>query len=273
MTTYQGGPEQQRPEGGQAGRQPSGPQGGYGPPTYGGQQGYGGQQQPPGPPPTWGPQQPYGGRPPQAPTNSWALVALVLGIITVALSPIPILNQAGILVGFVAVGLSIPAIVIGLRGRVRVVMAFIAAGLAVLGLILSFVFTDMFVKSINQIGSPLDSSTSGGVAVTTSTDAPAAAKTFTLKVEGTAKRATVYYSVNGSSGGGDKVSVPWTNTQDDKEDFGYATVSANTDMGQSGSVSCSITDETGKVLDQKTATSQGGSFGSANVNCSANRTD
>jgi cytochrome c biogenesis protein CcdA len=78
---------------------------------------------------------------------------LILGIITLGLSPLPILNQGGILVGFVGAGLGIAALIVGLRRHVRVVIAAIGLGLSILGLIASFAFTQSFVNRLNSLGS------------------------------------------------------------------------------------------------------------------------
>ena len=89
------------------------------------------------PPPGWSHQR-HGTRnaePPPEPKNGLAMPALILGIITLGLSPLPFLNQAGILVGLVGVGLGIAALVVGLGRRARVAMAAFALALSVLGLI------------------------------------------------------------------------------------------------------------------------------------------
>jgi hypothetical protein len=63
--------------------------------------------------------------------------------------------------------------------------------------------------------------------------------------------------------------VPWTKTMTSTRDGGYTSISANTPMGSKGDITCRITDETGAVLAEQTASSQGGEYGSAMVNCSA----
>lgn len=57
--------------------------------------------------------------PPPRPTNGFAMPALVLGVITLGLSPLPFLNQAGIPVGFGGAVLGVVALVVGVRRRVR----------------------------------------------------------------------------------------------------------------------------------------------------------
>jgi hypothetical protein len=201
--------------------------------------------------------------------------ALVLGIVTLGLSPLPFLNQAGILVGFVGAGLGIAAVIIGLRRRVRIVMSAIAVALSVLGLILAFVFTQSFVNSLNNIGSTTSAAPATparSVGGSESSEAPAAPPTYTLSITGSAKKTSVNWNVDGSSGSaGQSTKVPWTKTMTagSGQSFHYASVSANTYPGTPGDLTCTITDQTGKVFDTKSAASQGGEFGSADVMCSA----
>lgn len=236
---------------------------------------YGAHQQPYGPggdhQPGYGPPAGVGGPPGAEPRNGLAMPALILGIITLALSPLPFLNQAGILVGLVGAGLGIAALVIGLRRGVRVVLAGVGLGLSILGLISSFWFTSQFVDSLNQISSGVSgaSGTSGAVSGSSAGEAAPAAQKVTFSLSGTAKRARINYSYDGSSGGGQEVSVPWTKEMTSTGSSPYASLSAYTDMGSKGTLTCTITAEDGTVLSTKTATSQGGDFGSANVNCSA----
>jgi hypothetical protein len=220
----------------------------------------------------WNPQQP-----PQ-PKNSLAMPALILGIITLGLSPLPILNQAGILVGFVGAGLGIAALIIGLRRRVRVVMAAIALALSILGLISAFAFTQSFVNRLNNIGSSTSAAPARpaqSVGGTDSSDTPAAPPTYTFSITGSAKKTSVNWSVDGSSGSaGQSTKVPWTKTMTAGSDsFHYASLSANTYPGTPGDLTCTITDQTGRVLDTESAESQGGQFGSAMVSCSASGSD
>jgi hypothetical protein len=79
------------------------------------------------------------------------------------------------------------------------------------------------------------------------------------------------WSVDGSSGSADQsTKVPWTKTMTaGSESFHSVTLSANTYPGTPGDLTCTITDQTGKVLDTKSAASHGGQFGSADVMCSA----
>lgn len=216
----------------------------------------------------WHPQQPA------EPKNALAMPALILGIIPLGLSPLPVLNQAGILVGFVGVGLGIAALVVGLRRHVRVVMAAIAVALSVLGLISAFAFTQSFVNRLNNIGSTTSAAPATpaqSVGGSASSDAPATPPTYTLSITGSARKTSVNWSVDGSSGSADEsTKVPWTKTMTAGSDsFHSASLSTDTYPGTPGDLTCTITDQTGRVLDTKSAASQGGEFGSAQVMCSA----
>lgn len=209
----------------------------------------------------------------QQPTNSLAMPALILGIVTLALSPLPILNQAGILVGFVGAGLGVAALIIGLRRRVKRVMASIALGLSVLGMVAAFAFTQSFVNSLNSIGSTTPAGSSapaqavGGGGGTSS--GPAVPPTYTLTVTGSANTSSMMWSVDGSSGSADQsTNVPWTKViTGSGQSFHFVSLSANTYPGTPGDLTCTITDQTGRVLDTKAAQSQGGDYGSASVSC------
>jgi hypothetical protein len=220
----------------------------------------------------WLPQpQPQPQPPPQPPpSNGLAMTALILGIITIGLSPLPILNQAGILVGLVGVALAVPALIIGARRGVRGAMATIGLVLSIVGLVSAFAFTNYYVGEIDRAFAPLTQqpniSESGGIGPTAS-QAPGP-QTFTFRLSGTATRATVTYSLDGSSAGGVEVTVPWsTEMTTTNTGFNSASLSAHTDMGSTGNLTCTILDQTGAVLAQQTAESQGGRYGSASVNC------
>ncbi|MCD2190830.1 hypothetical protein [Actinomycetospora soli] len=274
-------PFEQQPAGGSAApHQPMYGQG-YAAPAgtggYGYPQGPHGQPQGQWAPPHQGPwvppQQGGWGPPPQPPQprNSLAMPALILGIITLGLSPLPFLNQAGILVGIIGAGLGIAALVIGVRRHVRVVMAAVGLALSVLGIISAVAFTEAFVNSLNSIGS---SSTSGPAVPAQSvggTEESAAVTSYTLSITGSAAKSSISWSVDGSSGSaGQSTKVPWTKVMTvGSESFHTATVSAYTYPGTDGDLTCTITDQTGRVLDTKSAASQGGDYGSASVNCSA----
>jgi hypothetical protein len=103
-----------------------------------------------------------------------------------------------------------------------------------------------------------------------SSDAPATPPTYTLSITGSAKKTSVIWGVDGSSGSADQsTKVPWTKTMTASDSYHYASLSANTYPGTPGNLTCTITDQTGRVLDTKSAASQGGEYGSAQVMCSA----
>jgi hypothetical protein len=222
----------------------------------------------------WTPQAQGGWNPPPAPPrNPLAIAALVVGIVTLVMSPVPFLNWLGILVGVVGIGLGIAALVIGLRHRVRVVMAAVALALSVLGVISAVGFTVAFAHSLEAARSTSSASAparSLGGSADSST--PVAAPTYTLSITGSAKKSSVNWGVDGSSGSADESTpIPWTRTMagSGSDSYHYATLSASTYPGTPGDLTCTITDQTGRVLDTKSAESQGGEYGSAQVMCSA----
>ena len=218
---------------------------GYGaPPSYGfGPHGQPGPQQ--GPPPS----------------NGWALAALIVGIVCLGLSPLPILNQAGILVGFVGVGLAVPAIVIGARRQVRTVMAFVALGLSILGLVSSFAFTDHYVRQIDAAFAPVTSGASGASDPVSplASPSPAAPVVWTLEATSSGTRGIVTW--NNGEGGVDQESparMPWSRTiriDPDRSQVGmnfsvsnYSTGSPSNDT----TVTCRLS-RNGQVVDEQTS--------------------
>jgi hypothetical protein len=45
--------------------------------------------------------------PPPSSTNGWAIAALVMGLVTLGLSPLPVLKQGGTLAGMVGIGIGV----------------------------------------------------------------------------------------------------------------------------------------------------------------------
>lgn len=218
-----------------------------------------------GTPPPYAPGHgPYGqGFPPSSPppSNGWAMAALIVGIVCIGLSPLPVLNQAGILVGFVGVGLAVPAIVIGLRRQIRKVMSFVALGLSILGLVSSFAFTDYYVRQIDAAFAPVTSGTtsSSGPVAPLSSPTPAAPVVWTLEATSSATRASVTW--NNGEGGTDQESparMPWsrTITVDPERSAGgiYFSVSTYYSGSQSSdtTLTCRLTRD-GQVVDEQTS--------------------
>jgi hypothetical protein len=196
---------------------------------------------------------------------------LILGIITVCLSPLPFLNQAGILVGIIGVGLGIAALVMGISRQVRVIMAAIGLGLSIFGIIAAMAFTESFVRSLDSIGSPSASGPAVAAQSVGGNEESVAVTSYTLSITGSAAKSAINWSVDGSSGSADdSTKVPWKKVMTVGSDSWHsASLSAYTYPGTSGDLTCTITDQTGKVLDTQSAASQGGDYGSASVNCNA----
>lgn len=115
-------------------------------------------------------------------------------------------------------------------------------------------------------GTQISASTTG-IQLFPTTPAPTSHK-YTFRLQGTAKHATVTYSLNGSSAGGVDVGVPWSKDMASGADsYTSTSLSAYTPIGSSGGLTCSILDETGSVIATQTAESQGGQYGYAMVSC------
>lgn len=213
------------------------------------------------PPPGWTPPPP-----PRPPSNSAAVVALVLGIVALVLSVIPIINQMGIIAGILGVVFGLVGIILGAKRHYRLVMAIIATVLCIAGTVMSIVIMNSFVSAVDQAFAPVTNS-----AAPSSSGGTAAPPVYTLKVTGSASRANVNFSADGSSGSAESVAVPFEKVLAGAAgtSFHSASITAMTPIGTSGDVTCTITDQTGAVLNTKTATSQGGQFGSAMVMCNA----
>lgn len=204
----------------------------------------------------------YGHAPVHAPppsSNGWAVAALVLGIITLALSPVPILNQAGILVGIVGVGIGIAALVIGLRCRARHIMAGVGLGLSVVGLVASFAFTAAYVQAIDDAFTDLPSASSAPVAGSPFSDETAPI-TYTLEATSSASTGLVTWS-NGEGGIEQDMSasMPWKReiTVDPSRGTGtnFSIMSPSNGRASSYTVSCTIK-ANGQVLDTQTSRGQ-----------------
>lgn len=87
---------------------------------------------------------------------------------------------------------------------------------------------------------------------------------YTYKVSGSADSADVTWSGDGSFNTDSGVSVPWSKTMTSS---GYGSVSATTPYQVTGSLTCTVTDSKGRVVDTKSATSEG-DYGFAYVSCS-----
>lgn len=197
----------------------------------------------------------YGYPPPRAwASNGWAVAALVIGIVTLVLSPIPVLNQAGILLGFVGLGIGVVALVIGLRRHARVTMSAVGLGLVILGLISSFAFTAAYVRAIDDALAGAGVPTSVGSSPFSDESAPVV---YTLEATGSASTGLVTWN-NGEGGIEQDMSapMPWTKqvTVDPARGRGtnFSVSSPSNGRASSYTVTCVIKRD-GQVVDTQTS--------------------
>lgn len=184
-----------------------------------------------------------------------AIIAFIpfVGLVSWAISPIGlILAAVGLLLSFrrqgAGRGLAIAGVVLG-----------------VVGLIICGVWTSAISHAASSVATPAAAAPAAGSAgVPAAGSSAAAASTYTYKVTG-AGQASVTYTGKGGQVAQSTNTLPWSKTvaRDQYLSFGSVTASV---MGSSGALSCSITDETGKVI--ATNTSDGGQF--ATVSCNSN---
>ncbi|MDD7942960.1 hypothetical protein PHK61_31595 [Actinomycetospora lutea] len=202
--------------------------------------------------PTMAPQGPAPALPGGSSSNGWAVAALVLGIVCLALSPVPVLNQAGILVGFVGVGIGVAAVLIGRRRGSRVVVSAVGLGLSVLGLVLSFVFTAAYVAAIDEAFAGLSGGT-GDV----SEPFVAGPRTYTLEVTSTDQDSAGRVGFTNSTGGYDSAedrTLPWRQTVT-IQDGGAMVTGSGPIGGGGGDLTCTIR-EGDRVVDTQTVRGQ-----------------
>ncbi|MEJ2863947.1 hypothetical protein [Actinomycetospora flava] len=199
--------------------------------------------------------------PPQAPpppsANGWAIAALVLGLVTLGLSPLPVLNQGGILAGLVGIGIGITAVIVGLRRGSRIVMASVGLGLSVLGVVLSFVFTEMYVRELDR------AFTDAGLP-NVSESYVAGPRTFTLEVTSTGLDSLSSVNWTNSTGGMDSErdrTSPWRQTVTISDGAGAMVSGGGWVDSGSAELTCTIR-EGDRVVDTQTVRGQ-----YVNVNC------
>ncbi|MBW0107088.1 hypothetical protein I4I78_32130 [Pseudonocardia sp. KRD-291] len=207
---------------------------------------------------------------PVAPRNGFGVAALCLALVGLPFALIP-------LTGIVAALLGALAVVFGLLGCSRArrgvatnrtmsaigtALGLITLGVGVAGVVILVRATGAFVGDLEDLGVRLPAA------------APAAdistAPGYTFRLSGSAPGATVMWSVDGSSGGDQAGRLPWDRTIGGAQDgSGSSTLTAYTNPGSGGDLTCTITGSDGRVLDTRTARPTGGAAGSAAVTCSA----
>lgn len=127
----------------------------------------------------------------------------------------------------------------------------------------AFIALIVIISAANS-GNTTTPTTSPSTAAPAAQSAPAATASYTYKVTGSGS-ATVMYTGKGGQMSQSTQKLPWSKTVDRDQFLSFGMVSA-TVMNAKGPISCTITDETGKVVGQNTA--DGGDF--ATVSCNSN---
>ncbi|PSL36625.1 MmpS family membrane protein [Labedella gwakjiensis] len=255
------------------GQQPPGAQQ-YGGQQYGGQQ-YGGPQgyQPGGTPPTYGSgQPPYGaasggnGEPPRS--NTFGLVGLIIGGVSLILAFVPIINYVSWILALVGLALGIVGLVLKNRKRGLAIAGVITSIIGlVLSIVLAIVYTVGFVGSvatgISDNAPDVSSAPSDGATI----DPDARDVDVVYEVSGDGTDVTiVYLSVTAGDSGTDietltAQSLPWTQELDatvgGEYDYTAFNVTATNGAEDTGEISCSITVD-GEIVAEDTAD---GAFG------------
>ncbi|MHC1562528.1 serine/threonine-protein kinase [Actinomycetospora sp. C-140] len=120
-------------------------------------------------------------------------------------------------------------------------------------------------------GVPTTTQTTAAPAGSSSPAAGASAPVrYIFRLSGTARAATINWGADGSMGSATEAPLPWSRDLDTNQGASYhfATLAAFTPGGDPGDLTCTILDQTGRVISTQTAASQGGPYGSATVNCS-----
>jgi hypothetical protein len=187
------------------------------------------------------------------PRYGFAIAALVLGIVAACGSPVPILNNATIIAGFIGVVFAILALF-----GTHYVMASIGLFLALLGVVVGIALQVHWGHEIDNITSDLNSI---GGSSTSAPAAPAGASvTITLTAHGVAGD-TVEYSTSVADLTGKTVTLDqtgsWTDTYSLPADqvHGFASVevesNAPSDQALNDHMSCTIA-QNGALHDQQT---------------------
>lgn len=265
-------PYGQQPSGAQGpGGQRDGGQPTYGGPSYGGPS-YGGQ-------PTYGSQPSYGsGQPPYSPSsggdggaprsNTFGLIALIVGGVSLILAFVPIVNYVSWVLALVGLALGIVGLVLKNRKRGLAIAGVITSVLGlILSIVLAIVYTVGFVGSVatgisdnvpDASNAPLDGSTADP-------DARDVDVVYEVSGEGT-DVTIVYLSVTADDSSTDietlsAQSLPWTQEFDanigGEYDYTAFNVTATNGADDTGEISCSITVD-GEVVAEDTAD---GAFG------------
>lgn len=207
---------------------------------------------------------------PAAPRNGFGIAALCLALVGLPFVLVP-------LGAVVAVLLGVPAIVLGLLGRARVrrgvatnrTLSLVGAALGLLTLAVG-VGGLLVLARVVDAAAVVPDRLVGLLPVIAPAGAAADGPGYTFRLSGNAPGATVMWSVDGASGADQAARLPWTRTVAGRSDrAGSTTLTAITEPGSGGELTCSILGGDGRVLDTRTARSAAGSAGPSAVTCGA----
>ena len=205
-----------------------------------------------------------------APRNRRGLIALVLGIVAVALALAPFASYGAWLVGIAAVVLGVLAVLRpGLPKRAGVAGIVLGAVAVLLSLILSIVYTILFVVAAHTSSAAGYASQSAGAPVGGS----GATHRVVYSVSGKGRATAIaYYTVSGGQSGQTTLqdeAMPWSKAVTVRGSLtrSSSVLSVVGQNGGSGRISCSIT------LDGKVVVQQSGKGRSATAQCVYRPTD
>ena len=194
---------------------------------------------------------------PAPPRNGFGVAALCLGLVGLPFALVP-------LTGVVAAVLGALAVVFGLLGRARVrrgvatgrAMPVAGAVLGVVALAAGVAGTVLLVRSgaslTDELRRVVPSASSAAVVAPAGLTA-AGMPGYTFRITGDAPAATVTWSVDGRSGTDRTDALPWDRTVVAQADgFGTTALTATT-AAASGTLTCTIVGEDGRVLDTRTS--------------------
>jgi hypothetical protein len=205
------------------------------------------------------PQQPVGKS-----TSGMSVTALVLGIVSIAFSFIPIINNAAIILGVIGLVFGIIAIVKTGKNGKKTGSGIAIAGtiLAIVAVIISFALQASWSASLDDASKQMDKISKD---IDAQTDGKTSAKSVKLEATSAAQGDVMWGTMSGSTSD-DEFGTTWSKTlsgKDAQKVYSVTVTNANYDNpSSSDKVSCTIT------VDGKKAVHQEATGKSASVTCS-----